>query len=499
MEMHAARRWALLAGLGLWATNAAAAGPDGDAQAVSALLDAWLAAEESGDLPGYTSMLAPAFASGNGPDGQGPATRAAWLASAKDRLQTRTRVVLVEREVVQGTGVAVARLRLKKGADGEARVAWLGLAAGDAGWRVQAAEEGPVRKGSREAPSGAGEPAAWPVVLAGHFHVVLTRARREHFPSPAEPPLAGAEDGWLVWPVGDPGSDPIGTHWKGRGVVLHDRSGPVCRGVVGDAVLLVRERGSSSDASPPAEALALARTWGDAPGGAPAVVAVRVGTVDESACRGAAWAHRDDDAPERLAPVAVSHDLRKRGLSALRRLPMYRAAGRLLAAAAPDSRGEGRPRRRVGAWDEKPTVRVTVRAFEDAPGGALYLAVATASTTEPCVGAWGLWQVFGGSDDGLHLVLLSDPEGPARPFVPDVAFGWAGSRVPIFADPGRLLRLDGARVRTWLDLSRPSYVSMSNGGSTTPVASATLRPSKARAAPIEALERARHEPSQRSP
>jgi hypothetical protein len=196
----------------------------------------------------------------------------------------------------------------------------------------------------------------------------------------------------------------------------------------------------------------------------------------------------------------VDPELQVRALAALRELPVYRAAGRLLRAESPSgSLGRSPRRSRATPWDRDPRAVVEACGFGPGPDGARYVALWACSPEGPGLGASAIWQVRGEAPGLIHLVLLSAPEPPARPFLPDVAVTWPGARDPAFLDGERLVASEGSRLLPWLDVSPPRYARTPRGGSTSGVASATLGPRPTPTPGADAAGRAPHERTARPP
>jgi|GEM_PF-3961326 len=457
----------------------ATAEPDDDRRA-AAVIEAWSRTEDAGDLPAYEGLLAPGFHSTTGPGGLGAVGRAAWLAGVRSRFEVRARLGTDVPEVVRHGGVAVARVGLVRSAGPrrEAGETWLWLAAGPDGWQVAGAEEG-LATARRQRGRGPQDDLPLRLVVdAGAPYVLLAAARTEHLALDPEAALSEPAGGWRAWPQVAPGEDAEQGAWYGRWVVLHDAAGPLCRGLAEQVTVLVREPAGVDGAAAPATGLEFARVWSGAPGGGAAFLALRVRPEAGDPCRGALWAHLDDAPPERLGPWSVPPELRRAGLVALRKLPAYRAATRAYEAAAVPvggrlRRGAHRPR-----WELAPEARLDVRGFGPASDGTRWLAVSAVAPGETGVGAAALWQVFGEGTREPHLVLISNADGPARPFVPEVAVRLTGARDPAFLGGGRVLAPGGRWLREAVDASPPLYALPSRRGSTTSNASDTLRPRK---------------------
>lgn len=493
-------RWALALVGTLGVTQAAAEERD-DARDLAELVLAWGRTEDAGDLPGYAALLAPEFRSTVGPGATGGVGPAGWLAGVRGRFEARARVGADAPELARGHGTAVARVGLVRGAGStrEASEAWLWLVEGPAGWRVAGAEE--ARAGarrSRRAPEAERLPLRL-VVHAGAPHLLIAPARSEHLSVDPGAPLAEAAEGWRAWPLAEPDDDGDLASWRGRSLVLHDADGPLCRGVAEQSVVLVREPTDPDAGAAPATGLDLARVWAGAPGGGAAFLALRVSTLQGDPCRGATWAHLDDQPPERLAPWAVPSAVRRAGLVALRKLAAYRAAARAVEAEGHPGVERSRGRARRPRWELAPEARLEVRGFGPAVDGARYLGVSAAAPGQPWAGVAALWQVYEADAEQPHLVLISDADGPARPFAPQVAVRLPGWRDPAFIGDGRLLAPAGRWLREHLDTSPPLYAFPPRGGSTTTTPSDTLGP-RSKSAPSTAVrEKDRHVRPSRSP
>jgi len=500
--------WVLGLALAQAGTGGSPAGRTDAAPAVAAVIAAWVATEVRGDLPGHAALLAPGFVSATGPDGRGPARRGAWLAAIRERFQAPDRVEVGGAEVAVAAGVAVARLRLERGRGpgAAARRTWLALAparaggAGEArtaveGWLVAAAEEAPDRTRRRPAAPVGEAPTVLPVLRVGQPWLVLEDAPAEALGGEAIAPALEAEGGWLAVPSAMLGTRPAVARWTGRTVVLHDAAGPVCRALAEGPALLVRS--TVAAAAGTEGALALARAWLGAPGGAPAVVALALREPSPGACRGATWGHTDEAPAVRLAERAAEPGLRRLGLEALRRTAAHRAVTGRLADEAGDPPRGARGRRRALPWDAAPGVRVLAREYGPGPDGARYLLVSAAPPDDRCLGAAGLWRVFAAPAGDPHLALLTEPGGTAHPLEPVTVL--AGADGPVVVTETRVLAPAGPVVRPLVDLSPPPYATIPKSESTTESDWATLTRQSQVAAPSGAGERARHEPSPRSP
>lgn len=475
--------------------------PEPDVPAPADLVAAWVDAEDRGDPRGYAELFDASFASSTGPDARGPSRLGGWLAGVAPRFLARARIEADPGDVVRLSGAAAARVRRVRvtGDESSESVSWLWLVPSPAGWRIAALEEVEERRSRRRKPSDPADLPIRPVVLAGRPYVVLSRALPEQVSGDRTPDLIEQEAGWQVRTADDLRDEPGVQRWLGRSVTLHDAAGPVCRGTTQAVVVLAKEPGSSSSTDPASAAFDLARLWADAPGGAAAVVALTVAEVASGDCPGALWVHRDDAAPERVSPAEVPAALVPRALAALRKLPTFRAAARRLRDEMPPTSGPSGRRARSPAWDREPDAHVDVRGFGPGPAGVSYLALSACSARAPHVGASAVWQVIGDTPETAHLLLLSDPDQPARAFLPEVAVTWSGARDPIFLDAVRLFAIEGTRLRPRCDLSPPLYARPLRGGSTTGVASATLGPRPPPTPGADAAGRAPHERTPRSP
>lgn len=414
------------------------AGPDAAAipeAEVKALVEAWLGAQNRGDLAAYLALYAERFEGvRRSGDRVARMDRRGWTA---DRTRMFAKKMVVEADGLQiGATPGLAQVTFTQtwasGAYKDVGPKLLVLVRERRALRI-AREEMLVSaiQGVRRLPPHSPDEVAF-VIQDGGSRVVLDPAARSSWGEGAPELLADA----VPFPTRvrvSPRKLPEGlATWAGKKMRLYGPSGPVCEATLGDLSLIgrviphfgevARWHGTGEHAGEGALSKgAIARAaWSLAEGARPHGVVLAADLVDARGdCKAALWAHPASASESRVARAEEAGEaLSRRVLAELRKLPEYKEI-------QPTSEGPA-------PWDERGKTEVALMRH---PSGR-QLAFISANAVEGCGGFQGnLSAVFEVSGDRLQLAgkpAGSPPEMPAGVIE-------AGGRLEILF-PERLLR-----------------------------------------------------------
>lgn len=415
----------------------------------AALVERWLAAQNSGDFAAYEAQYAARF---TGIKRAGDRTsrfdRKKWLADRKRMFSRAMKVEVADLRIEPTRGGALVTFTQT----------WESGSFRDVGPKqLVLANEGQALKIAREEMlastiAGASTEAAvfsaaqfLPVVTAEGFVGVVLAPSVDPANVPHEAPVS-IERGEVAWAKTGAGS---GTYQ------LYGRTGLVCEVSPSERGLFAQARfhfGQVQTWDGTFDGLDATKDKVDDATVAREVVDLagegvhEVLRVDAAACSGAIWAREKVEAPAMLFAEVDAGPFLGKAREHLRKTGFWKQVQKDFQA---DDTVEGQK----GNWDEWESA-VGASAFTG-PGGTTWVAISvTAGSGCGTFGAsaWGLWRVTGD-----EWTLLSDGDNPGEPVLPTAAFDADGDGKPEFSDGQTLIQPVGAAWRATKKVASPDF------------------------------------------